>query len=260
MRRRKAGGSSGLALVLVGALGWSVLGGGSGVSRLDPTTDDDRKQERSLPAYPQPLDPTPTAQPSASAGAPSPGTVTAPGTGGYTGLRPTVGPSTPVVTPTRKPGGGNPGRRYAARPEITREEAMTNTDPNCATSTDAWCAYARVDESQAIEDKYTLEYTICRPRFNTSPGTLDFAWHQEIEFKAVDTAHRDTVWTYSLGVRRVSEPETLAIDPGTCVLWHMVWDGYDDFGLMPPYGSYTLIARPLSRENVGESQATFTHQ
>ena len=260
LRRRRAGGSSGIALVLAGALAYSVLGGGNGVSRVDMADQNEAdKRERSAPAQIVPIGPSATPRPAVSpAGVPRAGTVPTPAPGSVSGARPTVGPSsTVVVNPTRKPGTTTQGRKYARRSPIERDEPMTNTDIDCISRQTDWCASANVQEN-AAEGMYVLSYTLCRA-YDATPGTLTFDWQQEVDFSTTDNAHDDTVWTYSAGVKRVRDEKTYTIQPRSCVTWHTVWNGYDDFGYTPPQGTYTLVAQPLTREELPQAQWTFQH-
>ena len=257
MRRRRAGGTSGLTLVLVGALGWAVLGGGSGVDRLEQPVTNDSQKERSASTWDGGVVVPASPQPSTTA-SPRPGTVTQPGTGSYTGVRPSVGPSTTVQT--RKPGGTtDPGRRYWPRPLISRDDPVTNTGTSCplAGGTE-WCAYAFGDDSMAAEDQYTLEYNLCRS-LNAGDATVRFNWRQQVDFEATDTAHDDTVWKYSAGQARIAESRDVDVPAGTCVRWSVVWNGLDDFGYTPAAGGYTMVARPMATIQLPAAQATFNH-
>lgn len=257
LRRRRAGGSSGVALVLVGALGYAVLNPSSGIDRLDPTTDDRREATAPAPDGYVSQSPAPTAAPSSNV---RPGANPTPGTGGITDVRPTVGATSVVVPPTRKPGGNPTTRRYAARNGIVRDEATTNTDTNCITAQDLeWCARANVDTTRAADGIYTLEYHLCR-QVDTAAKTITFPYRQEVEFSATDIANSDTVWTYSLGQTQVSEPEEYTFPGSSCVRWHVEWNGLDDFGYMPVGGEYRLTARGLANEPLPQATQTFTHQ
>ncbi|HEX8003647.1 MAG TPA: hypothetical protein VF519_13225 [Mycobacteriales bacterium] len=256
VRRRRAGGASGAALVLVGALGYAVLGGPNGVDRVVPT--DERQDERSYQPPSGGLVPTATPKPSASSG-PRTGALPTQGTGAVTGVRPTAGPTAiPTVRPTRDGSSGGQSRAFARRPEIVRDpEAETNTDTGCLSSPDEWCVRASVDDTSP-ESGYTFTYLLCR-HVNAGPGEITFDWTQEIEFTATDVARNDTVFTYSRGVRRTGDEETVTVQPNTCQRWHMLWNGFDDYGLTPPPGEYRMVARPLSRETLPAAEATFQH-
>jgi hypothetical protein len=255
LRRRRVGGSSGVALVLVGALGWGVLGGSNGVDRIEPTRDD--RQERSAGVPGSIVQGTPTPLPSASATI-QPGVQPTRGTGTLTGARPSAGPTSVVVAPTRKPG-GTTTRRYAKRSKIEPIGEYTNTDPNCISPAGQWCASADVDTTQAIDGIYTFTYTLCRP-VNSTDTTITFDYTQPLDFSATDVAHADTVWTWSAGQPRVRDETEVRVDAGNCIGWKTVWNGLDDFGYTPPQGTYTLHVTPMAREDLPEAQREFEHQ
>jgi hypothetical protein len=256
MRRRRASGTSGIALVLVGAIGYAVLNPGTGgVDRLEPTTED--RREQTAPAVDGPVvqSPAPSVAPTST---PRPGAIGSAAPGVVTSQRPNVTP-TSVVLNTRPPGGGSGGRHYAARGEITRDEATTNTDTGCIASAEEWCVRANVDTTNAKEGVYVLEYHVCRS-VNAGNKTVRFPRKPYVEFVTKDVSNNDVVWTYSLGVKKTNQADEFEFQSGTCVRWHVQWNGLDDFNYNPPQGTYQLTARGLATEPLPQAQATFTHE
>jgi hypothetical protein len=261
LRRRRVGGSSGLALVLVGALGYGVLGGGGGVDELRPT-DDKRDLRTASPVPGGVLVTTPTPQPTSSPGSRPVALPThKPGTGTGGGVRPSVGPSSVVVPPPsdeRPPSTGG-GRRYAPRNRIERDDDITNTEPDClGRESQEWCVVPYVDATNGVDGQYVVTYTLCRSRAFPAK-TVRFDYRDELELIATDTEHEDVVWTYSLGRSRVVEPEDVTFQPGMCSAWQVVWDGLDDYGRLPPQGPYTMTITPRSRDALPSGEAAFDH-
>jgi hypothetical protein len=261
MRRRRAGGSSGIALVLVGALGYSVLGGSSGVDRIEPTRED--RRERFAPQPGGIVQESETPRPTASAAVPGTSPTQVPGgTGTGPGVRPSVGPTSVVVhpnpSPTRRPN-GTTTRQYAARPKIDRTDPYTNPDLVCVNAPEqAWCTSGIADASGAMDGIYRFTYTVCR-RINTGTGTLSFDTTQEADFSATDVEHDDTVWTWSAGQRPPRDDHEVVINAGNCIDWTVTWNGLDDYGQYPPRGEYTMTARLLAREAVPAVERSFQH-
>ena len=256
LRRKRAGGSSALALVLVGALGWSVLGGGSGMTRLDQANETDATPTRkALPPVGDPYRTQPTAQPSQIVEGPRPTSTSVPGNG--SDVRPSADPR-PVGVAPRKPGTTPPGARFAVRKPIQRSNPSTDPASCLTQSTDQqWCATAYATETGDFE--YELSYTLCRSTY-AETGVATFDWQQQIDFATTDTAHKDTVWTYSKGVGKVESYDSLTMGRGTCYTWTTVWNGFDDYGYTPPAGKYVLTARPLARESLPGAQIEFNHR
>jgi hypothetical protein len=257
MRRRRTSGTSGAALVLVGALGYSLLGHGSGLDRINSTDtppDGGRRPVPSAGATYVP-DPAVTASPSAATG--RNGTAVAAGTGA---TLPTAGPTAITTRPTRRP--GQVTRAYARRPVIHQDDPTTNTAFDCLAqqaNSSGFCTSANVDDTRANEGVYTLEYWVCRPVGSGNDATLTFTRTQHADFAAIDKANNDTVWTWSAGQPVVGETKQLTIPAGYCVRWWTEWDGFDDFGLTPPQGQYTLTASSFA-SGPAPAQWTFTHQ
>lgn len=256
VRRKRVGGSSAIALVLVGALGWSVLGGGSDVTRLDQANETEATPSpRTLPQVGNPYVPPPTAAPTVPVDGPRPTSTPVSGND----VRPSADPGRPVGVTPRNPSARPPGARFATRNAIDRTGPTAGADCLGTTSpSQQWCARAFANETG--EFQYELTYTLCRS--HTAPaGPVTFDWYQEVDFAATDKAHNDTVWTYSKGVRKVEDYESLTVERGFCYTWTTVWDGFDDYGYTPPAGTYVLTARPLAREtDLPAAQIEFMHR
>jgi hypothetical protein len=263
-RRKQTGGSSALALVLAGVLAFSVAGqGGDGTDRLRPADDPGNERIVPLPGPVPSTEPTPHATPTRGPGDRPRGQALP------TARQPVAPPpSATVPSPTRAapeqkpPAPPSPGRKFAKRNGIEQGEPSTNTDLTCleesAQPGDDWCAVAR---GMQEGDMYRLEYALCRPVETAAAGTLSLRREPKVEFVAVDEDHDDPVWTYTRGQRVVAIDETVTIGPGQCVVWWTLWDGYDDYGLHPPAGDYTVTARLLSEETVpAATSPTFVHE
>lgn len=251
LRRRRASGGSAAVLVLVGALGYSMLGT-SGVSRLNETRDP------AVTSSPAPgVLVTPTPQTSATlAGGSAGGTIAS----GPRGTVPSVS-----VTPAGPRSTGRPGTtvRFAARPPVRQDNGMTNASSQCLTSTtsNGWCAYAYVDDSHgADEGTYTFDYYVCRPVDAASDGTLHWKRHLRVDFVAIDVDHDDPVFTYSRAIPVKHEATQQSVPVGTCMHWSITWNGYDDYGLNPPAGKYRLVASSFAEEQPQNATYDFTHQ
>jgi len=248
LRRRRVSGGSAAALMLVGALGYSMLGT-SGVSRLNETHDPGATPTRAVGVLP-----TPGPQASASAGT---GPVGGPLVG-PPGTAPTVSASPVDPRPTRRPGAT---LRYATRPIVHEDKASTNASSSCLTSTtsDGWCSYAYVDDSQGLEGVYTFDYYVCRPVDSGGDGTLHWRRHLRVDFVAIDVEHDDAVFTYSraIPVKHESTEEPVAV--GSCMHWSIEWNGYDDYGFNPPAGQYNLVASSFADEQPLSASYPFTH-
>lgn len=253
VRRKRAGGSSALVLVLVGALGWSVLGGGGDVTRLDQANETEvTPTPRALPPVGDPYV-APSAQPTVPVDGPRPTSTAVRGND----VRPSADPARPVGVTPRNPDTRPPGARFAPRNPIDRSGPNPGTDCLGTSPSQQWCARAFASETGDFE--YELNYTLCRS-LNAPAGVVTFDWQQEIDFAATDKAHNDTVWTYSKGVRKVEDYKTLTIERGFCHTWTTVWNGYDDYGYTPPAGPYALTARPMAREDLPAAQYEFNHR
>ena len=263
-RRQHAGGSTGAALALVGVLAYALTGGtDTGGDRLDPTRQP--KTDQTAPAGPIGGDPMTTPEATASPGgrggktpAPGGGHVVAgpsarPGPGGG-GAPSTDRPSAPPVQqPPRDP---KPGMRYAPRDDVTRDPAMANAEPDCLPKQgDDWCTVARVDPF--TEDQvYTLEFVVCRA-LRAGDGALTFERKPQADFKTIEDATKDTVWTHSLGARVQAVRETVTIAGGQCVTWHTDWNGLDDYGRLPAKGTYRLVARSFATTPLPPAEFVF---
>jgi hypothetical protein len=253
IRRRRAGGGTGVAMLLVGALAYSVVGHGSGTASLDPARQP--RIDRHVPAGDETT--SPSATPSATGSHP-PGTTTAvPGTHGG-GNPQASAPAQPQATPTLDHRPGPAGLPYAHRNKINVSAPFANTNTNCLATTDNpdWCAYAAVTVGSATS--YTLEYTLCKTV--NKGGHLVYDRTQHADFAAIDVAHNDTVWTYSAGQPVVPDGGGDDLAGGYCLTWSVVWDGYDDFSRNPPPGSYRLVARSLAEGALPTATVDFTHQ
>ncbi len=255
LRRRRTGSGSALALMLVGALAYSMLGGRGGTNGLDPVNQPPVSERTDLPG--------PSATPSTPRSSPDnarsgDGSTTASGPRGGNPVT-SATPDTSVVPPVRDP--GDPTRPYAKRQPIgPAEDLGPNTDTNClisSTSTASWCATTTVTDPNPENENYVLRYTLCR-NVNAGAITLHFHRKQQVDWVATDLTHSDTVWTYSAGQPVVTADDTLRFDAGYCMSWTVEWNGYDDYGDTPQKGTYRLTARALSVESVPPDSDDFT--
>lgn len=264
LRRRRAGGTTGAALALVGALMYTTLDNGAGSRSLEPTTPLPTTDQTYEPGG---ASPTPSPEPSGTpASSPSPGeqpgSSSEPGPGGRPSSLPEV-PGDPVET-TRPPRDeGNP-KVYARRNAINEGDPSTTTSTPCPPNIGtAWCAYARATTPKENgTDFYELEYTLCR-QVDALDGWVDFGRVQEADFSATDKRHDedpandDTVWKYSAGQPVVPAASRTEVPAGNCVTWSTLWDGYDDFGANPAAGSYVLWARSTGTSDAPLPAATY---
>lgn len=251
-RRKQTGGSSALALVLAGAVAYSVIGHDGGTSRLRPTnpTVDHSRQ-------PDGTSPTPT--PSASTADPgNPGqSPSAPGSGNTHNVPP-VAPSPGVsVGPSGTPGPKVQPQAYAKRDPLTHSSASTASELNCLPDQNSnWCTTARVTASGT--GTYLLEYAICRSAV-MGGANLAFDRTVEVDFAAQYVNDSDTVWTWSKGQPNLAKKHSVPFNGGDCVVWSTTWDGYDDYGRDPQPGSYLFIATAYATTAIPQAQANFTH-
>lgn len=250
-RRRQAGGSTGAALVFVGALAYSLVGHGSSTNSLDPANGIRVEDAHPAPGSgatqtPAPQATTPTdVQPGSTGGRPA-------GSGSQAG-RPTALPSVQVPARTTRHPQGPQTRRYVARAEMVAhtDQQQANTSASCLSpqQTQDWCTSVYATRSQDAQPTYTLTYTVCRNvRAAATTLTFDRSTKQQADFKAIDVAHNDTVWTWSAGQAIDKGSTSVRVDPGYCVFWETVWNGFDDFGDNPPPGTYRLVGRSFARE------------
>jgi hypothetical protein len=250
VRRRRAGGGTGLAMLLVGALAYSVLGHGSGTASLDPAHQPIQQNVPAGDGTAVSATPTPSAT-----GAPSPGTNQAlPGsrTGGRPGS--SVGPLPNATSTVRQP--GPQPVPYAHRNKISMSKPFPDTNTACLGSTADWCSYATATPASGIS--FTLAYTLCL-NVNAASNKLTYRHDQPVDFAAIDTEHNDTVWTYSAGQPVGAKRPADSVDPGYCVTWSVLWDGFDDFSKTPPPGDYVLQARSLATQTVPPASTDFVH-
>lgn len=258
-RRKQTGGSSALALVLVGALAYSVVGhGGAGGAHLGPAQQP--RVDRTQPVASGDAQ-SPSAAPSATA-TQAPGGPSTPSAD--PGHGPAVPPSIPPVAatqtpgPSRQPRGGSTDRPYAARAPITHGNPSTASETSCVPAqADNWCTTARAT-AQNGGVTYLLEVAVCHSAV-TNPSELHFATNREADFRVVDDAHNDTVWTHSKGQPTFAQRHTVSFNSGDCIVWQTVWDGNDDYGDTPPMGQYTLHASMTADESLPEALATFQY-
>jgi hypothetical protein len=240
--------------VLVGALAYSIVGHGAGVSSLDPANDTriDRGHRRvgaTASAAPR-SQATPTGVPA--------GPGSQPVASGPRGTRQPALPSATVSTPATRHPQGPKVRAYAARAAVTRSD-QANTSTSCPPTELGWCVSAGVTVSQDARPTYTFTYAVCRS-VRASTAYLNFDRKDPlVDFKAVDEAHNDTVWTWSLGQPVKPGTNQVRVDPGNCSIWDVVWNGYDDFGDLPPAGTYHLTATSFANETLPPAQQTFDH-
>jgi hypothetical protein len=259
-RRKQAGGSTGVALVFVGALAYSLVGHSSSTNSLDSANDTHVNETRPTPGAGASNAPVPQA----SATGAVPGTGGRPaGATGPRGIGPSAVPSVSFSPPpARKP--NDPAvRRYAVRPVIARHEGQTNTSTECLSSQQSqdWCTSAYATPNQTTPETYTFTYTVCRS-VRAASAILHFPRDDkhQVDFAARDVAHDDTVWTHSADRAAKSTASTVRVDPGYCVFWDVTWNGYDDFGDNPAGGAYELTARSFSTETLPPAKvASFTH-
>jgi hypothetical protein len=260
-RRKQTGGSSALALVLVGAIAYSVVGHGSGAggAHLDPAQQPRVHQTRPAPSGgPQSPDPTPSATGTQPTGTPA-------STSASHGYGPPSAPaSPPIAGPTRPPDPAHPprdgdtSRPYAARAPITHSAPSTGTELSCLPAqSEEWCTTAR-GTAQNNGMSYLLEIAVCH---SVAYGTADlhFAQNREADFKVVHDGDKDLVWTHSLGQPVFASAHTVTFGGGDCAVWQNVWDGYDDYGYDPPSGSYTVTGSINSTEGLLDASGGFPH-
>jgi hypothetical protein len=268
LRRRRAGGGTGAALLLVGALSYSLVNGPGGTSGLQPATNVPRHDRTDAIGPPQETSsPEPTASPTdvrpTGTASAAPGSPAATGGPAYV-PGPTSGPTRPpqeTVRPTR--GAPNAHPRHARRSPITEGEPMTSTTyAECIDTENAtprtWCATAWVSEDTgSAETRYELRYSLCRA-VNAGPGTVTFgARSEKADFAMRHVATNDTVWTWSAGQPPKSLDGT-TVGAGNCVEWKTYWDGFDDFGYLPPAGDYELTARSTGSSDATLPAATYS--
>jgi hypothetical protein len=261
-RRKQTGGSSALALVLVGALAWSIVGRDGGTSSLNPTRPGPPVSHTTT----GPGGPTPsaTASPTASAGTPAgsrPGSsASGTGRGGVPAGTPAPGVSTQPNVPNPTGHGGGHPRAYARRGPITASPPSTATELNCLPAqNETWCTTARATAQNGGKDGYLFELAVCRSVADTTATALTFALAEEADFAAIDTAHNDTVWTWSAGQHVARKSHSVTFAQGDCIVWSTVWNGDDDLGDTPPPGQYTLHATSLANQNLAPAEYGFTH-
>ena len=240
IRRRRTGGSTGAALVLVGALAYSVVSTTDGTNSLDPAKQPkvDHSQPTRLPGSLGSPDPITSPSTTVSSAA---GTNT--GTGSRPGSGPTSVPtSLPTKPPTREPG-STATLPYAVRPAIKFTQEY-NSPERCLPpdqSASGWCTYATGQTDPDDEDRSLLRYRVCRA-LNAGPGTLDLTRTPQVNFAAKDVANNDTVWTWSVGQPVTQAASQVDVTAGYCVDWYTSWDGFDDWGRLPPAGTYEVTA------------------
>jgi hypothetical protein len=246
IRRHRTGGTGGAALLVVGAITFSTMGGNGATQSLDtahrPVGEHVSPSGWSSQSASPTPSPTGTVAPSATttpyvAGSQPPATSASPA------AAPASPASSPTVRPTRGTAGG-PSPRYATRPKITRTGPFTSTDTACLRANDGreWCSSAT---TSVTDTAYVLTYRLCRP-IDADKGALVLNRRQEVDFRATDVARNDTVWTWSAGQPVVPAQLRLEVDAGSCYDWVTHWDGYDDFGYTPRAGSYRLTAALFS--------------
>jgi hypothetical protein len=253
-RRKQTGGSSAAVLVLVGALAWSVVGHpGGGSDRLDQSHQPRIGQTNPLPYG------TSTPAPFTSS-APTGQQPVVPGSGNSGRGAPPPAGAGPVVEPrVSHPATGSPhvkGRPYWPRPVMVFTPSSTNTEITCLPQQDQeWCTKANEVPAGTY---YRLSLTVCHSV--TGAGDLHVHRKDPVEFKVLDIAHNDTVWTFSLGQRVVPKNQTVTVNQGECVVWSVDWDGLDDFGDEPPPGSYSVTAALTADEHTDPSTSpAFQH-
>lgn len=259
MRRRKAGGTTGAALALVGAIAYSTMGGTNGTSGLQPTNDLPRREITAPGIAGQ----SPSPEPSATI---SPSPQTSPGnpvaTGGPGSVPSYVPPGDgPTEPPVREPGKQPPPTvPYAKRAAIQRMEPMPSarTDTSCLpTSGNLWCAEAYAqDESTPSETRWRLSYTLCRSVNAIDPGVVTFDRRQQANF-ATTKDERDTLWTYSKGQPVVADSDEVEVPPGYCVEWYTYWDGQDDWGYTGGPGKYSVTSSSMGTSDTGLPSDTY---
>ncbi|HVF06426.1 MAG TPA: BsuPI-related putative proteinase inhibitor [Frankiaceae bacterium] len=252
-RRRRAGGSTGAALVIAGLVAYSSLhGSDAGTKGLQPTDD--------VPGVEQPA-------PATGAGSPTPDAVTsspAPRTGdrpktvaGGPASAPATSPSAgpvahaPGQRPTRPPAPrpDNP-RRYAPRGDINEGEPQPNPVECLPTADRLWCATAIANPVGGGSNAWTLGYTLCRA-LDEETGTVTFDRKQEAEYSIRHVDSGETIWTWSAGQPVVRASSSSDAQPGECITWSYTWNGYDDFLLTPQPGLYRLTASSTGRSDTG---------
>jgi hypothetical protein len=248
-RRKQAGGSTGAALVFVGAVAYAIVSPGSTTNSLDPANHTNIEDTRPAPGSGASQTPAPQATPTdvlpgSTGGRPA-------GTGGQ--ARPTAVPSLRVPTRATRHPQGPQTRRYVARaqmvPHTAQQQANTSTSCLSPQQSQDWCTSVFQTRSQDAQPTYTLTYEICR-NVRAAAAILHFdrSAKQQADFKAIDVAHNDTVWTWSAGQAVDLGPTQVRVDPGYCVFWETVWNGFDDFGDNPPPGTYRLVGRSFAKE------------
>jgi hypothetical protein len=259
VRRHKATGGTGAALALAGVLAWSTLGSPGGTNGLQPTSNVPHTG-RGEPTASAPASPAPTQSPTEAPASSNASPLTPHGTGAPSQVaQPPVSGPTATTRPTRD--SSNPTVAYARRNAITENDQFAGTSTDCPpTLNDPWCAYPRVDVYEgATGTTYTLHYVLCRG-VDSGPGVVTFDRKAKVEFSATDTSNNDTVWTYSAGQPRGAAGSDTTVDPGNCVEWTTVWDGYDDFGYTPAQGTYRLDARSTGHSDGTLDAATTEFQ
>lgn len=270
LRRRRAGGGTGAALVLVGALTYSLMNGPGGTSGLQPATNVPRNDRTDAIGAPQTTtSPEPTASPSdvrpSSTASAAPGGSPGP-TGGPYVPGPTGGPSQQPPRPTDPPTRGAPNNdpRYARRSAVTQGEPATSTTyAECIspeqTTPAPWCATAWVSEDTGStgSPRYELQYNLCRS-VNAGTGTVTYGSKPEkADYAIRHVATNDTVFTWSAG-QPLKALANATVDAGNCVQWRTTWNGLDDFGYLPPTGNYVLTARSTGTSDAALPAATWS--
>lgn len=269
LRRRRAGGGTGAALVLVGALAYSTLNGPGGTSGLQPATNVPRNERTDAFGEPQEtVSPEPTASPTDTR--PSASATAAPGSPGPTGdpgyvPGPTSGPVPPPQGPSRPPTRGAPNAdpEYHPRSPVTEGPPTVGTTyAECIdaeqTTPRSWCATAWASEDTASgSPRWELRYNLCRA-VNAGQGVVAFGTVPEkADYAIKHVATNDTVWTWSAGQPAKALAGT-TVDAGSCVEWRTYWNGLDDFGYLPPSGGYLLTARSTGTSDTSLPAKTYS--
>lgn len=245
-RRRRKAATTGGAGLLGAAIVFATLTGGSGqvLTQDDPLPP--AQQDRNV-LEPLAVDPLPSPAASA-ASAPTP---VAAGPRGVTGPAATPPPATPTSASARPP---------AARDTAPRAAAPYRPSPMTRTSSVAGLSCASViGVCSSVYGRTGNDPVLAMDLCNTGADTvrLDFARRDEVDL----TVSRDgrTLWRWSTGRPRVSDPHQVPVRAGSCLSWTTPYAGVDQSGTALPRGTYTLTATIDSADAGAVATATTTY-
>lgn len=249
-RRRRKAATTGSAGVLGAAIVFATLTGGTGqVLTQDPLppAQQDRNVLELLPVEPAPSAPART-QPESPTRAVGPAPA---GDAGRTGA--TAAPGGPAAAATRAAAPRAAAPRAAA-PRY-RPGPMTRTSSTaglgCATVVGLCSSVYQVTGTEP-----RLAVDLC----NTSADTARFDFTRRDEVDITVTRDSTTLWRWSTGRPRVSDPHQVPLRSGDCLTWTTPYAEVDQSGAALPPGTYTLtsVIDSPDADNIATATTTFT--